>query len=257
PILAPAFAGFLVENYGWRMVFVIASVTGFAVLIWTAMRFPETTREKVEIPNLFSVFQAYFNVLAERRFVFYTLVTTFVMTGFFSMMSGAPHLAEEAWGLSKEALGYYFAMGALGMMVTTFITARLAQKVDNNRLMLIGLGLSLTGPLVVSVLFLMGLDHPASFFVPMVLMGAGAGLVLPTATTGALAIIPRMAGTASGMMTFLQFAIAGIAAQAIGYFYHGTPWVIVAFMVGGIGLAFVSAITAIMAKPVASPSAGE
>ncbi|MDX1581356.1 MAG: MFS transporter, partial [Alphaproteobacteria bacterium] len=43
PILAPAFAGFLVENYGWRMVFVIASVTGFAVLIWTAMRFPETT----------------------------------------------------------------------------------------------------------------------------------------------------------------------------------------------------------------------
>ena len=230
PIMAPAFAGFVVESFGWRVVFDIAAILGFAIFIWMVGTFPETLKDHIPLPNVAAMLGAYAGVLRSRVFVLYTLVGTFVMTAFFSMMSGAPHVADQAWGIGRDELGYYLGIGGLGMMLSTFITARIAEHADNNQMMLAGLGIILTGTVVIMILFLAGINHPLSLFGPAVITGFGAGFVLPTSTTGALSVTPRMAGTASGMMTFLQFLTAGAAAQAIGYFDHHTPWSVIGFM---------------------------
>jgi len=231
PIMAPAFAGYVVQTFGWRVIFDITALLGFAVLTWLIATFPETVRERVPLPNVGAMLQAYFSVLTSRIFLFYTLVGTFIMTSFFSMMSGAPHVAELAWGIGRDELGYYLGIGGLGMVASTFITARIAERVDNHQMMLTGLCIILLGTTSIVVLFAVGVDHPLSLFGPSAITGFGAGFVMPTTTTGALSVTPRMAGTASGMMTFLQFLVAGIAAQAIGYFDHHTPWSVIGFMV--------------------------
>lgn len=245
PVLAPSFAGFAVEHYGWRSVFDIAAILGIVVLAWVVRRFPESLEEPIAIPSAFAMVGAYASVLREPVFVAYSLVGSFVMTAFFAMMSGAPHVAELAWQLPKDQLGYYLGLAGLGMMISTFITARVAEHVDNNKLMLAGLGCHLTAVLLMSALFALGFNHPASLFGPMLITGLGSGFVLPTATTGALAIIPRMAGTASGMMIFMQFAIAGTAAQAIGFFDHTTAWSTIGFMIGATCLGMISALAAV------------
>lgn len=245
PVLAPSFAGFIVEHYGWRAVFDIAAILGFVILAWVGRRFPETLEEPIAIPSVFAMVMAYVSVLRTPLFVFYTLAGSFVMTSFFAMMSGAPHVAELAWNLPKDELGYYLGLGGLGMMISTFITARVAEHVDNNKLMIGGLCLNLAAVLLIAALFALGYNHPASLFGPMVISGLGSGFVLPTATTGALAITPRMAGTASGMMIFMQFAIAGTAAQAIGFFDHTTAWSTTGFMMGATCLAMISALIAV------------
>ena len=94
-------------------------------------------------------------------------------------------------------------------------------------------------------LFGMGFNHPASLFGPMFLNGIGAGFVLPTSTAQALSITPKMAGTASGMMTFLQFTIAGLAAQLIGYFDHTTPWSVLTFMITAVAGAIIMGVVAV------------
>ncbi len=244
PILAPAFAGFVVESYGWRRVFDIAAITGFVVFIWLVKTFPETLKDHIPLPNIGAIFNAYIDVLRSRVFVLYSLVGTFVMTGFFSMMSGAPHVADQAWGIGRDELGYYLGLGGVGMMMSTFITARIAERTDNNQMMLTGLGFIMLGSLIAVSLFSVGVNHPASLFAPAVITGFGAGFVLPTTTAGALSVVPKMAGTASGMMTFMQFLVAGIAAQAIGYFNHTTAWSVIGFMVTFQTLAVVSALVA-------------
>ncbi len=237
PILAPASAGYIIETLGWRVVFEVSIALGAIVILWTIMKFPETLVDPIPMPNITALVAAYASVLQQRVFVLYTLVSTFVMTSFFSMMSGAPQVAEHTWGLARDELGYYLGIGAMGMMCSTFITARIAEHVDNNLMMQFGLMIVALGVGVSATCFWIGYNHPIFFFGPMFLNGIGAGFVLPTATTGALSIVPRMAGTASGMMTFLQFAIAGVAAQLIGYFDHSTPWAVLGFMAVSVSLA--------------------
>ena len=167
------------------------------------------------------------------------------MTSFFSMMSGAPHVADQTWGMSRDDLGYYLSIGAMGMMISTFVTARIAEHIDNNKIMLCGVTVVVLGVLTSSSLFALGFTHPICFFGPMFLNGIGAGFVLPTSTAQALSITPQMAGTASGMMTFLQFSIAGIAAQLIGYFDHSTPWSVIGFMAFSVIMSGLMALCAV------------
>jgi DHA1 family bicyclomycin/chloramphenicol resistance-like MFS transporter len=245
PMIAPAAAGYMVEQMGWRTIFMVAAGLGLVIWFWLIMRFPETIKETIPMPNVMALLKAYASVIKEPIFLLYTLTGTFVMTSFFSMMSGAPHVAENTWSLSRDELGYYLGIGATGMMISTFITARIAERFDNNKLIITGASIVVFGVVTSCTLFALGFNHPLSLFGPMFLNGIGAGFVLPTTTAQALSITPRMAGTASGMMTFLQFIIAGIAAQLIGYFDHSTPWSVLGFMAVAVTLAMIMAISAV------------
>ena len=255
PMIAPASSGYMVETMGWRAIFLAATSLGLIVWFWMIMRFPETQKEFVPMPNVMALLKAYASVLKDPVFLLYTLTGTFVMTSFFSLMSGAPHVAVNTWDLSRDELGYYFGIGAVGMMASTFITARIAEHVENDKLILVGVSITALGVLVSIALFSLGFNHPLSLFGPMMLNGIGTGFVLPTTTAQALSIIPKMAGTASGMMTFLQFIIAGLAAQLIGYFDHSTAWSILGFMVAAVTLAVIMAVSAVgVARRRAVPS---
>lgn len=233
PIMAPAFAGYIVQAHGWRAIFAISGVLGFFILGWLVTRFRETLRDPVPMPNLFAMLAAYFSVLRSPVFLLYTLGGTFIMVSFFGMMSGVPHVAEYSWKIGKDELGYYLGAGGLGMMGSAFITARVAERVDLDMLLMRGFMIVGIGVTIMVSLFAAGINHPLSLFGPAVINGFGAGFILPTATARALSAVPRMAGTASGMMTFLQFLAGGVAAQAIGYFDHHTPWPVVGLIVFG------------------------
>ena len=245
PMIAPAAAGYMVENMEWRSIFSVASGAGLVIWFWLIMRFPETLKEAIPMPNVMALLKAYASVLKEPVFVLYSLTGTFVMTSFFSMMSGAPHVAENTWSLSRDELGYYLGIGATGMMISTFVTARIAEHVDNNKMILTGVSIVAFGVLTSITLFSLGYNHPLSLFGPMMLNGLGAGLVLPTTTAQALSITPKMAGTASGMMTFLQFIIAGLAAQLIGYFDHSSAWSVLGFMAAAVTMAVIMGVCAV------------
>ena len=61
----------------------------------------------------------------------------------------------------------------------------------------------------------------ATIFLPQLVIGAGNGLLLPTAVAGAVSIRPHVAGTASGLIGFIQMAIGAAAAQLAGHIIGG------------------------------------
>jgi DHA1 family bicyclomycin/chloramphenicol resistance-like MFS transporter len=248
PIMAPAFSGFLVHTFGWRMVFEVAGGLGFAVLLWLAIRFPETLKEPIPLPGLLSLVHAYMSVLRSPVFVLYTMAGSCIMVSFFGMMSGVPYVAQEAWHIAPDQLGFYLGAGGLGMMMSAFITARVAETVDHDNLLRIGYAVIAFGVSVSVGLFGAGINHPLCLFGPVVINGFGAGFVLPTSTARALSASPRMTGTAAGMMTFLQFAFGTVAAQLQGVFNHSTVWPVLGFIIAGNGVSAMFAFKAIAAR---------
>jgi len=82
------------------------------------------------------------------------------------------------------------------------------------------------------------LDRPErvmSIVLPMMVFMHGVGLVMPQSMAGALADYPHIAGSASGLLGFIQMTVAGIVGVAVGHGYDGTP-VAMALAVAATGL---------------------
>ena len=58
---------------------------------------------------------------------------------------------------------------------------------------------------------------------------------MPQSMAGALADYPHMAGSASGLLGFIQMSVAGLVGVAVGHGYDGTP-VAMALAIAATGL---------------------
>ena len=72
-------------------------------------------------------------------------------------------------------------------------------------------------------LFFCELVTPWTFFLPGFVLTFSQGIALPYAQVGAMAVIPRLAGTAAGIGVFMQNFGGAVFAQLYGLFADGTP----------------------------------
>jgi DHA1 family bicyclomycin/chloramphenicol resistance-like MFS transporter len=56
---------------------------------------------------------------------------------------------------------------------------------------------------------------PAVLFLPAALGAVGVGLALPATNAGVMNVVPELAGTASGVLGFLQYVTAAVFAQLV------------------------------------------
>jgi DHA1 family bicyclomycin/chloramphenicol resistance-like MFS transporter len=71
-------------------------------------------------------------------------------------------------------------------------------------------------------LVLAGLPSVAGIVGPFALVMAGIGLIMPNAMAGAIGPYPRMAGSASALMGFLQMGMAALVGIGVGHWHDGT-----------------------------------
>ncbi len=75
----------------------------------------------------------------------------------------------------------------------------------------------------------------AGLFLPASISGFGIGLALPATNAGVMAVVPELAGTGSGAMSFEQYVAAAIFAQIVVQDEAHTPRVLAALsVVGGV-----------------------
>jgi len=62
----------------------------------------------------------------------------------------------------------------------------------------------------------------AAFMIPMFVFFMGAGFNNPAAMAGAIGPFPKMAGTASALLGFVQMVVGGLAGFTVGRLHDGT-----------------------------------
>ena len=82
-------------------------------------------------------------------------------------------------------------------------------------------------------------------FVPIAFTSIGDGLSQPAAMASGLSIYPRLAGTASGLMGFLQMAVAALGTIAVAALPHDSALGLIAVVGGFIAVAFASGIVGV------------
>jgi DHA1 family bicyclomycin/chloramphenicol resistance-like MFS transporter len=249
PMVGPAIGGAIDAAFGWRATLAGMGALGLAVA-WIAWRDLGETRPPRPGPRR-PPFGGYGALLASRAFWTYALIAAFASGAFFAFLGGAPYVASVAYGLGPAQSGFWFASVALGYAVGNYLSGRHAAAVGLYGMMLWGAVAALAGMLLAATLHAAGVDHPAALFGPILFVGLGNGLTLPSANAGMLSVRPDLAGGASGLGGALMIG-GGAALSAVTGALLGPdtgPAPLLAMMTGCCALALGAALAAPRAAP--------
>lgn len=223
PILAPVLGGLLVTWLSWRAVFWTLALYGVAVTAGFHWLVPESLAQirarRFELANLI---RDKTELLTNRPVVGYFLCATFVFTGLFCFIATSPYVLIDYMGVPPDHFGYYFGLPVIGYMSGTMLGARLHYRVARTGLIRFGIHAVVLAAACMLILAVLRLRDPFAVIGPQMLYAFGTGLVMPQAVAGVMAPLPRLAGTASALLGFIQMSFAAVLVSLIGMLHDGT-----------------------------------
>jgi DHA1 family bicyclomycin/chloramphenicol resistance-like MFS transporter len=245
PVVAPGIGQLVMLFAEWHMIFVCMGVIALAIVIWAALRLPETLHPEDRRPfTLSSIGQAFAIVLSNRISLWYTLASTTIFGALFGFINSAQQVYVGIYGL-----GVWFPVlfaGIAGMMaVSSFLNSRLVGRFGMRRL---SHG-AVIGFLTVSTIWFVWSLYGQVPLVGFVLLFAAAmfqfGWIGSNFNALAMEPLGHIAGSASSVQGFLQTLGGGVIGAAVGQSFDGTTTPLAA---GFCGVAAVGLLMVLVAE---------
>jgi len=199
PMVAPIVGGMLDDLADWRAGFIFTGLMTLIAVAWAWYSLPETNKHLGQAPSIRAMLADYRTLLGMRSFWIYTLISAFGVGTFFVFLGGAPYVSQNMFHLTPTHYGFYFVLVAVGYSIGNFLSGRYASRLGLFKMILLGCLLTLAASALVVLLSLLGLEGPEYLFGATFFLGIGNGLVMPSASVGVVSVIPRLAGSASGL----------------------------------------------------------
>jgi len=225
PVLAPVIGGVLQTAFGWRSAFftlVVAGIAG-AVVVWPLL--PETLAQRAAEPvSPFSIVRSYRIVVRNKAYLAYLGIGSMSYAGLFAWISAASFVLQDLYGLSPFTFGVAFAVGSVGYMTGSTLSARLTHRFGLDGILGLGGCTVAVGGLTMVVAVALGLTSALSLVIPIAIYLAGLGMVLPQSIAGAMTPFPERAGAASSLLGFVQQSVAAISGACVGVLLGKSAW---------------------------------
>ncbi len=222
PMISPLVGGVLIDFLGWRSVFGFALGAGGLIALGAYLAVFES-RPVARPTGSSNVLQNYWTLLRHPRFTAFVLQSGFCTGSFLVAATAASGLMKEMLHRPSAEFGLYFLLFPFGLLSGNFITSRIGNRAANETMVMAGSLLSLSAVTVQASLLLSGNVMPLTLFAPGFFITLAQGLSLSYAQAGAMAINPKLAGTAAGMGVFTQNFVGATFAQLYGLLADGTP----------------------------------
>jgi DHA1 family bicyclomycin/chloramphenicol resistance-like MFS transporter len=223
PMVSPFIGGLLTDMFGWRSVFVFALVAGGAITLIAYLVLHETLPPANRIKGDVGVAESYAALFRRLRFNAFVLQSGFATGAFMVMASASASLMTEMLNRPATEFGLYFIMFPAGFFTGNFISSRIGNRVAGETMVLTGSILALATVGLQAIVLASGVHTPLAFFIPGFFITMAQGIALPYAQVGAMAEVPRFAGTAAGIGVFMQNFGAAVFSQLYGLFADGSP----------------------------------
>ena len=223
PMIAPIIGGVLTDTVGWRSVFGFSLVAGGAIMLTAYMVIAETHPPWNRNSSDVTVVQGYVALISRLRFNAFVLQSGFNTGAFMVMASASASLMTELLNRPATEFGLYFLLFPIGFFTGNFVSSRVGSRVSTETMVLTGSILALVTVAGQALVLSYGWVTSLAFFIPGFFITMSSGIAMPYAQVGAMAEIPRFAGTAAGVGVFMQNFCAAIFSQLYGTFADGTP----------------------------------
>jgi DHA1 family bicyclomycin/chloramphenicol resistance-like MFS transporter len=216
PMVAPSIGGVLQSAFGWTSIFWFTALLGVGCLWVTWAHVPETNLNRTERISFNSMFSDFGKLLRNVDFLLFSANSSLTTGVFFAFLGGTPYVAERILELSPALYGLWFGVAPVGYVLGNYIAGRFTERVGVARMILVGTVIALVAAALPPTLFAYVEPGPAELFLPMMLLGFGNGLSMPSAISGAVSVRPEIAGAASGLSGAMQIGMGAVLSAAAG-----------------------------------------
>ena len=223
PMLSPLLGATIDEAFGWRAILLFCALFGAASLTLAAISLPETRPQSLKAATASDVIARTLSLIKNTRFLAYWGSSAFCSGMYFAFLGTAPYLMIEVMGQGKTDYGLWFIILSFGYMIGNFLSGRLAPRLGNIRLILIGAVIGLAGAVAMLGIATTMVITPFLLFLPLTLTSFANGLILPNATAGGITVDAKAAGAASGLMGFGQMGLGAAISYITAKITHLSP----------------------------------
>ncbi|WP_310618989.1 multidrug effflux MFS transporter [Flexibacterium corallicola] len=223
PIVAPSIGQSVLLVGPWRWVFFLLTVVGTVILLWSALRLPESlppeNRRKI---GFRSVLSAYKSTLTIRLTFGYMLAASLVMGCLFGFINSSQQIFMDVFKL-EESFPLIFGFIALSLAASSFINAQLVERWGLRKLSHAAV---LCFTLVNIINAIIGYTEHASLWNFVLLQFVAMfffGFIGANFNTMAMEPLGKIAGTGSAMLGFFTTMVGALLGAGIGHFFdHST-----------------------------------
>ncbi|MBM3504549.1 MAG: multidrug effflux MFS transporter [Alphaproteobacteria bacterium] len=231
PILSLSTGGLVVGLIGWRGIFWIAGGLALVALAVCAVMLRETHTKRD--PGVYGGFNFIRNLLVlarSPRFLSYSVTQGMLGGAIFVFMIASPVVVIQTMGLSPEVFGLLTALMPLGYSTGNFVTSELSRRQSIERLMTLGMAVSLAAAAAMVVFASLGSLGIPVLYICMYCYTLGVGITLPNSMAAAIEVRPQTAGAASSLIGFLQQGHSAVASRLVSVMESGSGHALVALL---------------------------
>ena len=214
PLIGPLLGGLISDYFGSMQIFNFLTILGLLLFGLIIYDLDETNLNRSA--NMLSQIKSYPLLLLSMNFWPPTLVSAFSFSIFGIFFVGAPFVAVNVYGLSPSQIGLLLAFIPLGFVPGNIIVGKIVDRFSTKLLLILGSVLLISGPLI-ALLTSNLYTHPLAFFLPMLIMGFGTGIIWPVANTAIIQAVPSLAGSASGISSALMVITSALSSGFLGW----------------------------------------
>ena len=214
PLIGPLLGGLISDYLGSMQIFNFLTILGLLLFGLILYDLDETNLNRS--PNMLSQIKSYPLLLLSMNFWPPTLVSAFSFSIFGIFFVGAPFVAVNVYGLSPSQIGLLLAFIPLGFVPGNIIVGKIVDRFSTKLLLILGSMLLISGPLI-ALLTSNLYTHPLAFFLPMLIMGFGTGIIWPVANTAIIQAVPSLSGSASGISSALMVITSALSSGFLGW----------------------------------------
>ena len=236
PVLAPFLGIAVLSVASWRMVFLTPPIFAVIIFLWSLRMeesLPKDKRTSIRWP---SVSRSVRNVITNRAFLRYVMVTTFLFTALSSYVASSEHIIGKIYERPELFAWIFGGMGAV-MSLTTLMNSRLSAKFGAKQTIRgLLIAYMCTASFLLAWTLLLGDPPSMPLFVAAVVVIMSLNLAIePNSSALALEPLGDSAGVAASVYGTLFFAIGSTLGSVISrLMVHGVLPLVVGFFIAGI-----------------------
>lgn len=223
PPLASLIGGQIHVRLGWQANFMLTAVLAVAAFVAAWRGLPATKpAPPAQAHWLRALLTSYARLAREPAFLLYVLVVSMTTATFYAFLAGAPIVLAH-YGVGPAEVGWYIMAIPVPYVLGNMLTSRLVHRWGDRAIMGLGQAAVLGGLGLMLALALAGWRTPLAFALPLVVLGVGHGLLMPSALTGSVGLIPALAGAAAAVAGLTQQLSGAFSGYAVGLLTHDGP----------------------------------
>lgn len=219
PMLAPTIGGYVTEDFGWHIVFLILMCMGIAILIASQIGLSNSYKPDTSIslkPK--PIISNFMKVLKEPQFYTYAFTGSIAFSGLFTYVAASPIVFMDIYHVDAKTYGWIFAFMSVSFIGSSQLNSLLLKKFSSEQMILA----ALISQSVISIIFLiLSVNNLLGLYetITMLFLFLGClGISNPNTAGLTMAPFAKNAGSASALMGAIQLGLGALASFAVGVF---------------------------------------